>query len=604
MNQKPPVTLPGQSTITARGHPVAVRPLWNVLVHGFVLLATVSLLVTLLIRYPFDGLSGQDSYAYYYQALEVRNHLTMQAGPAWPFAGEGLHHWPVGYHLYMIAGLLLAGEGPAGGRAITLLMAVLTPLLIYAVTSRLLRGAYAPVSTLGEACTWMLGGTVSAGVLLSSGIFVRTGLALMSDVPALFWSVACVYASLRAWGPPEMAGRRPGGWRWPAAAGATLGMAVLLRYGSVLLLAPVAVLFMIERLRHPRRLTVGRPSLRSLLVAGIAFLLAVSPQLVYAVTQGDASVDAGWLAGWSPERFFSSTISPTPDGTLTYGHPMWAFYLLEPLGSTTSGFLSPLYIPALLLGIALLVSRRRWSELGLLLTWWLVPVLFFSGTPYQAQRFVLAYLPSLAVFIGVGAAQAAEIARQAWLIRKVAPRHLEEQASQHRAPDEGTGGLKQRSARRAGSASVLRSALSVGVLVGVLLAGYQGLGAGRQLVAGQAAEKAGELRLVAELKRAVGSSAGEPHIVSFGLSAAIYHYTQWQVLDFYNHGQNEIEPFLAQSSVGMLVLPEERMRTQWVDTPSSARWEWMRRHYVLERLASVGEYSIYRFAGSRSGASR
>jgi hypothetical protein len=44
----------------------------------------------LLARYPFDGLYGQDSYAYYWQAVEIWNGLAGRPAPAWPFAGQGL----------------------------------------------------------------------------------------------------------------------------------------------------------------------------------------------------------------------------------------------------------------------------------------------------------------------------------------------------------------------------------------------------------------------------------------------------------------------------------------------------------------------------------
>src|SRR5438105_6008599 len=81
----------------------------------------------LLTRFHYDGLYGQDSYAYYYQARALLRELTGLAPEPWqPFTADNLYHWPVGYHLHIMAGLLL-GAGPGGGRAITLAMAVGAP---------------------------------------------------------------------------------------------------------------------------------------------------------------------------------------------------------------------------------------------------------------------------------------------------------------------------------------------------------------------------------------------------------------------------------------------------------------------------------------------
>src|SRR5437773_10993202 len=82
----------------------------------------------LLARFPYDGLYGQDSYAYYYQALAFWQELTGQASfPGQPFTTSGLYHWPIGYHLHLLLGFLIAGVRPAGGRALTLGMTVATP---------------------------------------------------------------------------------------------------------------------------------------------------------------------------------------------------------------------------------------------------------------------------------------------------------------------------------------------------------------------------------------------------------------------------------------------------------------------------------------------
>src|SRR5687767_16031386 len=82
--------------------------------------------------------------------------------------------------------------------------------------------------------------------------------------------------------------------------------------------------------------------------------------------------------------------------------------LLGPLADadSSSGLLSRFYLPAIVLGAWTLFRERRWPVIALLTSWWLVPVFIFSGTPYQSHRFVLVYLPALAIAAGIGIATA------------------------------------------------------------------------------------------------------------------------------------------------------------------------------------------------------
>src|SRR5512133_3949498 len=81
-----------------------------------------ALISYLLVRFHYDGLYGQDSYAYYYQARALLQAVTGAPPQAWQlYTSEGLYHWPIGYHLHLMLGLLIT-DSPAGGRAITLFM--------------------------------------------------------------------------------------------------------------------------------------------------------------------------------------------------------------------------------------------------------------------------------------------------------------------------------------------------------------------------------------------------------------------------------------------------------------------------------------------------
>src|SRR5205814_3168372 len=122
----------------------------------------------LLARFPYDGLYGQDSYAYYYQAVAFWQELTGQASsPGQPFTTSGLYHWPIGYHLHLLLGFLIAGVRPAGGRALTLGMTVATSVLVYALVGALWRG--------GGTRARIVAGLIAGGLLLLTGTYVRMG---------------------------------------------------------------------------------------------------------------------------------------------------------------------------------------------------------------------------------------------------------------------------------------------------------------------------------------------------------------------------------------------------------------------------------------------
>src|SRR5438874_10450187 len=93
---------------------------------------TIALIAYLLYRFPYDGLYGQDSYAYYYQARALWHDMSGAPLPPNPLFDSQGFRWPVGYYLHLIAGFVIGGLSSAGGRALTLLLMALAPALVYA----------------------------------------------------------------------------------------------------------------------------------------------------------------------------------------------------------------------------------------------------------------------------------------------------------------------------------------------------------------------------------------------------------------------------------------------------------------------------------------
>lgn len=526
---------------------------------------SAALFAYLLARFPYNGLYGQDAYAYYYQAEALWHEVTGQPQPPYAqFTASGLF-WPVGYHLHLFPSFLLGW--PEAGRVLTLALAALTPAVVY-----LLAGA---VWHTGGAMPRVVAGLVAGAVLLLTGTYVRTGLSLMSDVPAVFWGTLGVYFSLRAWPPGGGPAARRSEWRWGLAAGAALGVAVLVRYSSALLL-PALVAYLAAQgymQRRESRSPQEEPppawwrSSFAWAVMGLA--VALLPQVAYLLAHEPGPA----LRGWSPGNIFSNTVTGS-DGTASFSMPMIGFYLLSTLASVGGGFLSPFCLPALLAGVWILVREANISATILLSVWWFIGILAYSGTMYQTHRFALTYMPALAVLIGIGAGAA------------FAQLQIGARARRERRID----------------GQVVRGLMPALLLVGLGVGLWQGERSAEQWVATHAEFNAQEQRVVALAREAAAASeqAGTPRVVCFGFSAPLYHYTHWPILDFFAHEEADIESFLAAPGPHLLVLPEESMSTQWAGTPPGARWEWIKRTYRLTKQGQAGAFTVYAIGGRQA----
>jgi hypothetical protein len=304
----------------------------------------------------FDGLYGQDPYAYFDYSRQLA-HLFTQGVPL------GKFYYPLGFPLLGMFGFPLLVVAICG--AVT---CILCGALAWEAATRL---------KFSTRAAWLA--AISAWLILTvSPQNVQSGSVIMSDMPALCWALFAAYALLR-----YERGQRLGWLLLAAFAGALTAMT---RFQYTLIAVPFGLyLLLIWR-------GVRLPHALAALVIG---LLTYAPQLV--MTARTPEIIGNNLVIWNAGNIGAQTFI-TGDGKHTYDEPNWQYYLL-PVRSPyyVSGWLLPLAL------IGLLAASR--SKIGWFLVLWSVSqYLFLAGIPVQNIRYPLIAFPPIAVLIGLGIA--------------------------------------------------------------------------------------------------------------------------------------------------------------------------------------------------------
>ena len=131
----------------------------------FLFLVALLVRITITVLFQFDGLYGQDPYAYYNYSIELREALG-QLEPPPPF------FWPIGYPLLVALGTLVAGVRPLAGQLVSTVAGALIGPLVFLIVCEIKPGAKA--------------GAMAAGLLAAvAGQLMLSSTSLMSDAPAL-----------------------------------------------------------------------------------------------------------------------------------------------------------------------------------------------------------------------------------------------------------------------------------------------------------------------------------------------------------------------------------------------------------------------------------
>ncbi len=315
----------------------------------------------------FDGLYGQDAFAYYQVSLDLRQALAGGQIPP-PF------YWPLGYPALLVLVSLIVGKVPAAGQWVSVVAGSLIAPLVYLLVRQL-----RPKASFGA---------LVAGLLAAfAGQLVLSSLSVMSDATALAWASLSALALLIY--------SRNLRLQWLALAALTLGLAVVTRWVYGLLALPWAIAALLAW-------RSARLDWRKIAAACVAALLAggliVGLQLAAAAVRGDGSYLGQFrVVGWDLANAFRRTVV-SDDGRFDYRWPIGLFYLGP---AVHPSLIFPMLSPFLLAG---LWSSRRLHLPQLVVTWgWpLLVFLLLAGMAWENSRFALALFPPLLILTGLG----------------------------------------------------------------------------------------------------------------------------------------------------------------------------------------------------------
>ena len=357
---------------------------WTVF-HGLLLaLLLVLPAAGLTVSRGFDGLYGQDAYAYFdYATASVRRSI-LHVAPLDAF------FWPPGYPLLVALASLVAGPSALAGQLVSLLMGALLPVF----TALLVREIWPDDIPLA---------LLSGALVALCGQLWQSSIVVMADTTGLALATFAAYALMRYGRSERLA--------WLLLGAAAIAYATLARwiYGLVgVPFAAYAVWGMLRGNSDPSRGLAGGRLRRAVLHASAAGLVAaallvpvVGPPLVGLVSHpADPATFAGnfQVYSWSPLNAFARDFF-TADGHLSYAQPNGVYYAIAP---ANLAFFGPLLAPWILLG--LWTAWRDWQRPALLLIvgWAAVVYAFHAGAPWQNFRFSLVYLPPLAILVASG----------------------------------------------------------------------------------------------------------------------------------------------------------------------------------------------------------
>lgn len=486
----------------------------------------------LLLQRPFDGLYGQDSYAYFHYAMGPLRQSLLALQPLPPF------FWPPGYPLLAALMSFVAGAGTAAAQAVSLAAGALVPLF----TALLARELW-PAQTRTDIGRWL---PLLAGLMAAlTGQLWQSSAVVMSDTTSL------AAATLGAWALARY-GRGAGG-QWLLLAAGACAFALLARWASGLAALPLAAAALLLLGRRPWRQALGHALGAALVVVAILspVLLATAQGKTTAETGGGAFIGDLEVVMWQPLNALRREFENS-DGFLHYRLANGLYYALAPAHRY---FFTPLL--ALLLAPGALALWRRRSPLRLLLLagWPATVYIFLAGVPWQNFRFVLTYLPPLAIIAALGATDT--VARLDGMRRQL---------------------------------------FALLLAAGLLWMAY----GGGQLTERFIERKEADLMVMRWVEEQLPADA---HLLTFAITLTVDQYSDLAVHELYHLRPEDMEALLRDGRPVYLLLDVANVESQWAERAPSQNYHWLQAEVGLAELGQRPPYTLFR-VGSPDSSGR
>ncbi len=524
-----------------------VSHLSNVLFRPWVWFFVPFLLLAAAVWPRFDGLYGQDAYAYYNYAIgDLRDFLI--TGESFP-----VFFWPPGYPLLVTLTSFLVGPTPLAGQIVSLAAAILIPFSTYLLAKELRpHDKHTPYL---------------AGILVAfTGQLWQSSIVVMSDTTALALGTLGVWAVARY--------GHTGRGRWLIFAAAALAYALLTRwaFGLVALPATLYALYItLVKARNTQQPTVNSTQLpltqhqppRShililLFAAAITVLLILSPVLYAILTQereprtshisftGDLGV-----VSWHPLTAFQREFV-TADGLLSYRWPTGLFY---PLTSAYLVYFTPFLAWLILPGFWVIIRERAAAALFLVCGWAGIAIVFLMGIGYQNFRFSLVYLPPLAIAAALGLTT------------------LWSQLRSSKHPPH--------------SSPIPLLAFIFLISIGGITMTFNG---GR-LVNTFITNKNHDLATVAWVTQ---QTEPDSNLICLGLTLTFQQYSSLHTHEIFYLETTDIPPLLAAERPTYLLLDVNNVEKQWAERPPGTNFRWLQQQAQLTPIGQNGAFTLYR----------
>jgi Dolichyl-phosphate-mannose-protein mannosyltransferase len=507
---------------------------------GVAALFLLALAPRLLLIYAnrFDGLYGQDAYAYYDYARLLFGVLSQHEMPP-PF------WWPLGYPALLNFGFLVFGTTIHAAQFTTLVSGALAAPVTFLLTREVVGGPRAN-----------LAGLVAGAIVAMSGQMVQSSIVVMADAPALMWAALGAWLLIRH--------RRTNDTCSLIISAAATAFAVVTRWENLGFAAVWVAAYLVPDAPLPESDKSGyfsvlpnRRILPMLVAAGLAGLILV-PQIVYNLTSSAPLAGQSWLEGWSPLNSFARSFDNV-DGHFDYVLPVALFYaqvLFHP------AYIFPLLTPFLFLGAWQLAKKLRSepSAFVLIFGWIAAFYVFLAGIPYENFRFGLGFFVPAACLTGIGVA---------WAWGKSLQRPLP-----FRGPGVSMPPLRHISYPVLGLAAI--------ALIGT--AGWE-----PRVLQPVLAEKEMEL---ADVKWLPPHLQGGAVLYAFGVTEALQNYTRLKVKDLSEESPNLVVPDMRSDMPAYLFVDVDNIDTQWRGMPLQKTLHTIRDELGWSEIDHIGRFSL------------